>query len=1299
MSLSSHCFSFLPWPPATHPLPATPEEAGGCIQDGQQYNDKDVWKPEPCRICVCDSGAVLCDEIICEEVKEAPQVSKDNVEKLVLRVIREILDLEEETVSLAPPETPGPLDHLDHQGLEGVLWVHVVPPDRLELLGHKASKVPLERLESQVQLDRWDLVDHLDLLENQEVMVSLANLANPVSVDLQGLRELVDSLEPLDFLESRDTEVILVWMELRERTVLQEPRVKLVPLVRTVLLDPWAHVVCLVRGDVLELLELLELVEMMACLVPLAHLDLLVLPELLASQGLQEPREKQVLLVPVDLRAHRDPVERVVPQDPLDLPEHRETLVPMVFLELKGLLVLLVLLVLLDSLAPVAHLDHKAQQDLLGQRDSLETLGFLDSKEKLGLRESLDLLVLKVPQAPLVKKEREVPEESLELQDQLDLQEREEPLVTEVSLVRMVLLVLRVPLVTVVFLVLVVLKVLLETLDAQESLVSPEPEASLVVLEMLVLKAKLAPLDCLEKMVKLVLLDLLALLDLLEREENKDSLDPLASRDFLDLLVPQERLENLEIRVFLERPELLVLLDLEVNVASLVRGVVLELRVFRDHVDFLEHPEPMGQREPLAQLVLPDLRDPPASRVCLEREELVESQDLRETEVTMVRRDLRELLERMVQEVRLDLLDPLVLLALEVLLVTVVSLVLLGLLALQDLPVQMVNLVPRERLVREDRRERLALLDLRDHLGPLDLWDLLVYLDLKELVVLRELLVPLVFLVLLEELDLLVLMVTQVLLALLVLLVKMGQKVLVVMLVPQEDMETLGFADPLANKERRESLERMENLVLMGLQVLRVWLDPVVLLVCLVNVEREAFLVSLDLLVRLDQMDLLEGMELLESRESEVTLVLLVPLEPLVLLVLLDLLDPSASRETEERLVRKDLQDLLDLLVLEELLDPKDHVEIKERLVKLERGDRRVTVASLVCRVFLDLLAHQEMLELPDLQDQVVLRDHQDQLDLLGKMDPTDSLVPLDHPDLVDALENLVLLYGPPGNPGPPGPPGPPGSGIDMSAFAGLGQTEKSPDPLRYMRADEASSSLRQHDVEVDSTLKTLNSQIENLLSPDGSQKNPARSCRDLKLCHPEWKSGNYWVDPNIGSTADAIKVFCNMETGETCVYPSIANVPKKNWWTSKSKDRKHVWFGETMNGGFHFSYAQEGPAANAASVQLTFLRLLSTEASQNITYHCKNSIAYMDQTTGNLKKALLLQGSNDVEIRAEGNSRFTYSVLEDGCKKHTGRWGKTVIEYKTQKTSRLPIVDIAPMDIGEADQEFGVDVGAVCFL
>lgn len=43
------------------------QEAGGCLQDGQRYRDKDVWKPSSCRICVCDTGTVLCDDIICEE--------------------------------------------------------------------------------------------------------------------------------------------------------------------------------------------------------------------------------------------------------------------------------------------------------------------------------------------------------------------------------------------------------------------------------------------------------------------------------------------------------------------------------------------------------------------------------------------------------------------------------------------------------------------------------------------------------------------------------------------------------------------------------------------------------------------------------------------------------------------------------------------------------------------------------------------------------------------------------------------------------------------------------------------------------------------------------------------------------------------------------------------------------------------------------------------------------------------------------------------------------------------------------
>lgn len=60
-----------------------------------------------------------------------------------------------------------------------------------------------------------------------------------------------------------------------------------------------------------------------------------------------------------------------------------------------------------------------------------------------------------------------------------------------------------------------------------------------------------------------------------------------------------------------------------------------------------------------------------------------------------------------------------------------------------------------------------------------------------------------------------------------------------------------------------------------------------------------------------------------------------------------------------------------------------------------------------------------------------------------------------------------------------------------------------------------------------------------------------------------------YWVDPNQGSALDAIKVHCNMETGETCIYPSQSSIPMKNWYLSKNiKEKKHVWFSESMTGG-----------------------------------------------------------------------------------------------------------------------------------
>ena len=44
------------------------------------------------------------------------------------------------------------------------------------------------------------------------------------------------------------------------------------------------------------------------------------------------------------------------------------------------------------------------------------------------------------------------------------------------------------------------------------------------------------------------------------------------------------------------------------------------------------------------------------------------------------------------------------------------------------------------------------------------------------------------------------------------------------------------------------------------------------------------------------------------------------------------------------------------------------------------------------------------------------------------------------------------------------------------------------------------------------------------------------------------------------------------------------------------------------------------------------------------------------------------------------------------------GNWHKTVIEIDTRQKHRLPISDVAPFDIGNADQEFKLEIGPVCF-
>jgi len=215
--------------------------------------------------------------------------------------------------------------------------------------------------------------------------------------------------------------------------------------------------------------------------------------------------------------------------------------------------------------------------------------------------------------------------------------------------------------------------------------------------------------------------------------------------------------------------------------------------------------------------------------------------------------------------------------------------------------------------------------------------------------------------------------------------------------------------------------------------------------------------------------------------------------------------------------------------------------------------------------------------------------------------------------------------------------------------------------------------------------INALKKEVDYMRYPQGTRENPAISCREIKLGHPSYKTGWYYVDPNLGSIDDAIHVWCNMtETPETCVYPSART--KMAEPRSYVKDARPKTF-KQMKDGFEIRYA--------SPIQMDFLRLLSEEAVQRFTYYCSGSVAWHDASADSFAAAITLIGSNDYEFNtAKLNQR---QITHDGCAERQSD-GFTAFEIKTKKLSRMPIANFRPSDYGEAGQKFGFEAGAVCF-
>lgn len=260
---------------------------------------------------------------------------------------------------------------------------------------------------------------------------------------------------------------------------------------------------------------------------------------------------------------------------------------------------------------------------------------------------------------------------------------------------------------------------------------------------------------------------------------------------------------------------------------------------------------------------------------------------------------------------------------------------------------------------------------------------------------------------------------------------------------------------------------------------------------------------------------------------------------------------------------------------------------------------------------------------------------------------------------------------GPQGNPGIRGPPGAPGPNRQIYDELAVYSEFDSNAALRTESFQNMEMSVPDQNTEILKTLRYLSSVIESIKKPLGTRENPARICKDLLDCQQKLQDGWFWIDPNLGCTSDTFKVFCNFTAGgQTCLHPVASN--------------KMVF--------------------SVGKVQMKFLHLLSTEASQGITLHCLSDPPY--STTDSFSSTAHTHTDN-TRLRFRGWNKQMFEkdtllephVLQDECEIQDGSWHQTRFFFHTQDSRQLPIVDIQELPTSQLNSQRHIEIGPVCFL
>ncbi|CAF0883141.1 unnamed protein product [Rotaria sordida] len=220
------------------------------------------------------------------------------------------------------------------------------------------------------------------------------------------------------------------------------------------------------------------------------------------------------------------------------------------------------------------------------------------------------------------------------------------------------------------------------------------------------------------------------------------------------------------------------------------------------------------------------------------------------------------------------------------------------------------------------------------------------------------------------------------------------------------------------------------------------------------------------------------------------------------------------------------------------------------------------------------------------------------------------------------------------GSTGPPGPPGPPADTLLSSDLAsGEHHSKKVQWPPHRLRRSiipvEENIQLNSIAFQLIHILDNMANQLNQIESPIGLQRdNPFQSCLDL---HDQSKIGKYWIDPNHGSTLDAIEVNCIIESGrkKTCLQPNDDQQKQINY----------------------------GPIS-----QIRFLQILYNQIEQNLTYECNNE----------LQTNITFVSLDDIHYNI---NQLSNVIIYDECQNKQQGSIKYVIN--TSDTHLLPIIGI----------------------